>query len=220
MNGKRTALCLFFLLSASGALLAANPDDDYMPVKYANSENGTVYETQRWFEDSFYDVNEAGWCTEDCRTLLGRKFDHFHFGHGFPFAAGATQVTVAKANYAYDQDYPAYTRVAEATCQYNCHNVALSLIPDPPRTLFVPCIKSHADGIGRYRQDDGYEPISEPTEDCIWSTTTHSYQIVKVNEGCDPNRVTERYEKHDASGDYQIQYSSPGESVTDNLYDN
>lgn len=207
------SLVVIFGCLAVPAMAGTNPGLGYMPVRYRDTENGTTHYIDRYFQNSWYDVDNDGWCTANHRTAQGRKYDHLHFSNGFPFddttRTPAVSVTATKANYAYDADHPGWTRSGSATCEYNCHGYAMD-------QSSAPVIMSTANGVERFRPDAGYTAINEPTANCINSTTSHSFKITAIYD-CNPDRVKTRVEKDDASAIYTITYTSPGQAGV-NLY--
>jgi hypothetical protein len=207
-----------FLMLPAVVHATANPTSGYMPVKYRDTAGGATYTANRSFGNCLYSVANTGWCVENHTTNAAtpRKYDHFHFTSGFPFTdtTRSVSVTTTKANYAYDASHPGWTRSGTPTCSYNCHGYAMG-------QASAPCIRSSTNGSDRWRTDEGYTSISEPTSSCIHSTTTHSYKILGIYpcDAPDPDHVKTKKEKDSPSAIYEITLSSPGEHDTTDLYD-
>lgn len=191
-----------------------NPVDATSPMKY--KDGGVSYTYNLITPACSYQISRTGWCSADHRTAANNKYDHAHTTTGIPFTdtnrTPNVNITGTMVNAYYDEVYTGWTRSGNPTNTHNCHGYAMGQTS--------PLIQSTADGSDKFRTDAGYSSITEPTANCIWSTTTHSYKITDIYSQCDPtpDTVKTRSDKSNESAYYTITYASPGVSTTTNLY--
>lgn len=206
----RNALLSFvFVLATAAQCFAANPQNSSYVILWTDGANnfattrtvtqdGTVGE---WFPQ------DTGWNARN--TGAGNKIHNMaSAGSGFPFMAGAVNVTAAMSDAAWDAALPGWTRDSSATWAQNCYGYASG------KGYWI-----QAPGFNQLVADD-YTVYSTNycKEGCISKETGDHCKLLETCYA-DEHLVKKVSQKYACSGVYSKTFAAPGDKFPyDTIY--
>ncbi len=195
MTARSFIMCLLFCSLVSLPVEAANPG--WLGHYFKFKHNGSTYSGNRYFQTR-WNPSDTPW--DGHFTTAGNKYDHSHAPHGFPFyvmiGEALVEVTVAKSDAAWDEQYAGYTRFGSSTFSQNCHGYSTGY----GSWTSMPQILA-----------DDYISADEHDAEIWTNGNPHSIKIEGYcPNGCEFDTIAKTSEKNTSSGYYRIEYYCPG----------